>query len=74
MVKRTNKKTKYNHFINKARELYDILETDKFDAMERMYNDGLTFAKIGFYFDVSAPNVYQIITARRVGRGEQPEK
>jgi len=74
MKKRINKKAKYNLFMNKARELYDILNTDKFDAMERMYNDGLTFAKIGFYFDVSAPNVYQIISARRVGRGESPEK
>lgn len=62
------KDTKYIRFLENTKTWYGILNADKFDAMERMYNDGLTLAKIGEYFNVSAPNVHQIIKARRLGR------
>ena len=63
------KDTKYVQFIESQRSWYGILKANEFDAMERMYNDGLTLAQIGRYFNVSAPNVHQIIKARRLGRG-----
>ena len=61
--------TKFIRFLENQKTWYSLLNVDKYDAMERMRNDGLTLAKIGEYFNVSAPNVHQIIKARRLGRG-----